>query len=298
MVGPLALELGHVAGGRQGHPGAAQLEGEVGQIIDVAAALIQQVHRLCELCRNGTRNTQQRRAAVEEGAAALGAIEPVARLRKVLVQPNVGEVHAPTVVPHDRHAAEKLRLLLGRPVVPYEHAAGAGPGSEAQGEVQAVEALEGGHVLAQLVGHSDPQFGLGGRCVGRLVAGLVVLRDVGDRGIRQVPGVRRGRLGRAEAQQGLEGGVGRGGQLGKLHVPEGLVGSGERPDREVVVGHLRGQAATTIALLCREYAFGEAAAEAGEVARAVLAAAGLAVGAEDHELVRARVGQRLNRLAT
>mmetsp|Transcript_38602 Transcript_38602/g.122704 ORF Transcript_38602/g.122704 Transcript_38602/m.122704 type:complete len:228 (-) Transcript_38602:545-1228(-) len=110
----LAVLLGQVGVRRQGEGVAVELEGDRGQLVEVAAVEVALVQLRLELVDDAGGHHQQRRAAVDDGPAALlGAAE--ARGAGVAVgrgEAHVGHAHRPGVAADDLHAPEERLLLL------------------------------------------------------------------------------------------------------------------------------------------------------------------------------------------
>mmetsp|Transcript_28778 Transcript_28778/g.67065 ORF Transcript_28778/g.67065 Transcript_28778/m.67065 type:complete len:482 (+) Transcript_28778:150-1595(+) len=293
VVGHGAHHLGDVGVGweREGVP--AHVKHDVGEVLEVAAVVVHARHHRLKLALDEAGHREQRRPAVDDGAATTVAAEVHCggAVRSAFLvhtgDPHVAQPNAPGVPSNDRNPLEDVGVLVGAVVVPDEVAVGARPLPDAHGEHAHVEGLQQRHLGAHLHGHLQAVRNFLQRVLRHPPALVQVFAHVRGRLCRGLPGVGGRRLRRPDADDRLEGGAVQDGHGGFRHLPEVLACVWER-----TYGHevkrLFGERVTAAVGVCRlEDPHAVGAAQPGVVLRR--RAARGADAREDHQLVGSRV---------
>mmetsp|Transcript_27566 Transcript_27566/g.79189 ORF Transcript_27566/g.79189 Transcript_27566/m.79189 type:complete len:476 (+) Transcript_27566:1051-2478(+) len=211
------------------------------------------------------------------------------------VQLQAGHVDGPGVRPKDFDLGKQAGGLQVARVIPDEVAVGTGTGPDAHREHLDLEGREHGALGAHLLGDGDLVAQPLPRVRGRPLAHVVEGREVVGCLLRVGPRVRRWRLRRADADNGLEGRVVQDRHVRVEDLPKGLVGLVEGAYGDIVKGLQRRGVAAAVALPGSQSACGVALAQRCVVLGSL--AARLAHRREDDQLEGARVQDARDRLA-
>mmetsp|Transcript_22174 Transcript_22174/g.59355 ORF Transcript_22174/g.59355 Transcript_22174/m.59355 type:complete len:394 (+) Transcript_22174:602-1783(+) len=287
--------VGHVGEncvGRQDELLAAKLEPERRQFCQIGAIEPWLEGDRDKIVDRLSRYRDERRAAIQQRpapilAAELPTVVLSVRGRRIMRKSGLGHPDAPRVLADDLHALEVLGLDQRRGVAPDHVPERTRLPAQADREHPQLERLH--HRGFRPSRQSNPSHA----CLGLHQASRHRQPRVGEVGHdivhhpQAIFDFRKGRVGRAEADDGLEQRVGQRWHVGVGYLPEGLVPGRVGPDRDRVESLLRDDVATAVHQTRREPPFGVVRAEGGVVS-ARLAARAAEFG-EDDQFKGARV---------